>query len=153
MVRGKIIGFSSRDETCIVLLEDGTPVQVPKANFPGRDEGSIVEIDSDNFGSSDERSEEPQAKRMRYTADKGLLKENSKGGDESLNTTRGKRSLKTNCSSDERSELPLEKRMRSTTMEGMFMAISKEGDESSYTTHGKPSHKMNCYVCLDLFGL
>ena len=52
MVGGKIIGFSSRNETCILLLPDGRVGQVPKSEFAEVEidedkEGLMVEIDGD----------------------------------------------------------------------------------------------------------
>ena len=139
MVLGKIIGFSLKKKTCIVLLPDGRAVEVLKTNFPDGEEGSIVEIKAVNFGSIDERIESPPKKLKLADSEEGLVVETK---------------AHSSSSNDECSELPPNKRRRHTTPKE---DISGEGDDSSdnssNTTHGTPRLKTYCYVFLNLFGL
>ena len=97
MVGGKIIGFSSRNETCILLLPDGRVGQVPKSEFANSEEGSMVEIDADKVSYDSSPIEPPPRKRMRCASIAKAFKEISEGGDESSVTTYGKPCLKMNC--------------------------------------------------------
>ena len=139
MVLGKIIGFSLKKKTCIVLLPDGRAVEVLKTKFPDGEEGSIVEIKAVNFGSIDERIESPPKKLKLADSEEGLVVETK---------------AHSSTSNDECSELPPNKRRRHTTPKE---DISGEGDDSSdnssNTTHGTPRLKTYCYVFLNLFGL
>ena len=65
MVCGKIIGFSSRNETCILLLPDGRVGHVRKLEFASSEEGSMVEIDADKVSYDSSPIEPPPRKRMR----------------------------------------------------------------------------------------
>ena len=139
MVQGKIIGFSSKKKTFIVLLPDGRAEEVLKRDFPDGEEGSVVEINAVNFGSIDERIESPPKKPKLADSEEGLVvetKADSSGGN------------------DECSELPPKKRRRHRSPKG---DISGEGDDSadnsSNTTHGTSRLKTYCYVFLNLFGL
>ena len=139
MVLGKIIGFSSKKKTCIVLLPDGRAEEVLKSDFPDGEEGSVVEINAVNFGSIDERIESPPKKPKLADSEEGLVVETK---------------VHSSTSNDECSELPPNKRRRHTTPKE---DISGEGDDSSdnssNTTHGTPRLKTYCYVFLNLFGL
>ena len=171
MVLGKIIGFSLKKKTCIVLLPDGRAVEVLKTNFPDGEEGSIVEIKAVNFGSIDERIESPPKKLKLADSEEGLVVEtkahSSTSNDECSESPPKKPKLAdseeglvvetkvhSSTSNDECSELPPNKRRRHTTPKE---DISGEGDDSSdnssNATHGTPRLKTYCYVFLNLFGL